>query len=536
MVWEYVKQALRILEHEQGTVIKDWGGRIPIALVYPNSYYVGMSNLGFQTIYGLLNSYEGIVCERAFASWQHSRKRDPKQVMRCLSLETQHDLSEFAALAFSISYEIDYFNVVRILEECGIPPLAKDRDENYPLLIAGGPPVTANPEPLAPIFDCIAIGEAEAIIPNMVDVLIKNVADDRSDLLEALSKIPGINTPNFGTQVTVKRQWAQDIDAFPTVSTVLTPNTEFGELYLMEISRGCNRGCRFCLADCIFRPFRLRSKESIIEAAKEGLNYRKRFGLVGAAISDHPQIEEIVGELQNLGADISLSSLRIKPLSETVFKAIASGVTRTVTLAPEAGSERLRKVVNKGINQNDILKAVELAADYGIKQLKLYFMIGLPTETDDDIEQLVQLALAAREMIDKKRPMTKLTVNITTFIPKAQTPFQWLPMTAPDVIDSRISLIKSALLKRRIELKYDSGKWSLVQATLARGDARLAVVLLKMSKTTIAEWNRAMAECGLSSQAYALRQIAPDEELPWDKIDSGTPKEQLIRELNAALS
>jgi radical SAM superfamily enzyme YgiQ (UPF0313 family) len=187
MVWEYVKQALQILEDEQGTVIKEWGGRIPIALVYPNSYYVGMSNLGFQTIYGLLNAYENIVCERAFASWQHSRKRDPNQDINGLSLETQHDLSDFAVLAFSISYELDYFNVVRILEECGIPPLAKDRDETYPLLIAGGPPVTANPEPLAPIFDCFAIGEAEAIIPSMVDTLIEGVEDDRAALLKALS-------------------------------------------------------------------------------------------------------------------------------------------------------------------------------------------------------------------------------------------------------------------------------------------------------------------------------------------------------------
>lgn len=536
MAWENVKQALKLLAREQGAIIKDWGGRIPIALCYPNSYYIGMSNLGFQTIYKLFNKYENVVCERAFASWQHSRRGTNEQRMKWLSLETQHDLSEFAVLAFSISYELDYFNVIRILESCGIPPLARDRNEKHPLLIAGGPPVTANPEPLAPIFDCFAVGEAEVMIPELINTLIEGLPENRICILESLSKIPGIYTPNFGEQTTIKRQWVPDIDNFSTVSAVLTPNSEFGDLYLMEISRGCNRGCRFCLATCIFRPMRWRSKEKIVEAARGGLNYTKRFGLIGAAISDHPQIEEIVSEMIGLGADISFSSLRIKPLSEIVLRAIAKGTTRTITLAPEAGSERLRKLINKGVNQDDIIKAVGLAANYNIERLKLYFMIGLPTETDDDVKQITQLALTARKIIDKYRSRTKLTINITPFIPKAHTPFQWLPMIAPDIIDQRLSMAKSALIKEHIELKYDSSKWSLVQAALARGDARLCNVLLKMRKTTLAEWNHTMSKFGFDSQSYALRQIALDEELPWAKINSGIAKEQLILEMNTALS
>ncbi|MBT3362226.1 MAG: radical SAM protein [Chloroflexi bacterium] len=535
MVWEYVKQALKLLEQEQGTIIKDWGGRIPIALVYPNSYYIGMSNLGFQTIYGLLNNYENIVCERAFANWQHDRRRDPRQELKSISLETQQELGEFAVIAFSISYELDYLNIARILETCGIPPLAKDRDDSYPLLIAGGPPVTANPEPLAPIFDCIAIGEAEAILPNVIDILGQTDQDDRSALLEALSQVPGIYTPNFGPHKPVQRQWAQDINVFSTVSTVLTPNTEFGNLYLMEVSRGCNRGCRFCMAGCIFKPMRWRSKETLIEAAKEGLTYKKRLGLVGSAISDHPQIEQITSDLTGLGADISLSSLRIKPLSEVMLKAIAGGVTRTVTLAPEAGSERLRKAIKKGISEDDILAAVDMAAAYNIKQIKLYFMIGLPTETDDDIGELARLAIACRQAVNKVSKSTRLMVNVTPFIPKAQTPFQWLPMTAPDIINKRVTAIKTALKNKNIEVKGEGSKWSQVQAILSRGDARLADVLIDMKANTLAEWKRSMAKFELRAEDYAGRQIPTDEQLPWQHIDNGVSSDQLIRELTSAL-
>ena len=277
MGWEEIKKARRRLSREQGTIIKDWGGRVPIALIYPNSYYVGMSNLGLHAIYSLLNSYNEIVCERAF--WENKDKRLP-----ALSLEAQRPLSDFAILAFSISYELDYFNVVQILNASGIPLYAADRDERHPLVIAGGPCITANPTPLSPFFDCLCIGEAEAILPAMLPQLVEGIAGKRDELLKALAPLPGVYVPQCYSGTPVVRQWATNLDEFPVKSTILTPDTELGDLYLIEVERGCNWGCRFCLTRNAFRPARFRSIDEILAQAKLGLKYRKRLGLVGAAV------------------------------------------------------------------------------------------------------------------------------------------------------------------------------------------------------------------------------------------------------------
>jgi len=533
VTWDDVKRTKRKLSREQGAIFKDWGGRIPIALIYPNSYYLGMSNLGFQTIYSLLNRYDKIVCERVFPSWQWNQSRKRRD-FQPLSLESQRPLSDFAILAFSISYELDYFNVVQLLKDGGIPLLAADRDRRHPLLIAGGPCITANPEPLSPFFDCFAIGEGEAILPRLIEVLAEGIQSKREELLEGLSQVPGVYMPNFDHTIPVSRQWLRNLDDFSTTSVVLTPDTELGDLYLMEISRGCGWGCRFCLTGFQFRPMRSRSQDNLLEQATAGQKYRKRLGLVGAAVSDHPQIDELVSGLKKMGADISVSSLRIHPLSPVVLRMLAESATRTVALAPEAGSERLRQVINKGISEEDILQAVSQVASQGIRQLKLYFMIGLPTETNDDIEQLIKLALACKDLLNRQHGGSQMTINITPFVPKAGTPFQWLPMISPDNLDHRLSVIRATLRQKGIEIKSESTGRALVQGVLARGDSKLGAALARMSDYTLSGWQQAMEYCNLNSDFYALRQLPLSEMLPWSALDSGVATEYLEHELTMA--
>jgi radical SAM superfamily enzyme YgiQ (UPF0313 family) len=527
MTWQQVEKARRRLSREQGTVIKDWGGRLPIALVYPNSYYLGMSNLGIHALYKLLNSYDKVVAERAF--WETEDGQSPP-----LSLESQRPLSDFAVIAFSISYELDYFNIARILKASGIPLYAADRDQRHPLLIAGGPCIMANPMPLSPFFDCLCIGEAEPIVPAILPVINEGIGGSRRDLLKSLASLPGVYVPQHYEGKPVVRQWAKNLDEFPVASVILTPDTELGDLYLIEVERGCNWGCRFCLVNKAFHPMRYRSLDSLIAQAEEGLKYRKRLGLVGAAVSDHPQLEELMLKLSDMGAELSISSLRMAPLSGVVLRELARGGARTITLAPEAGSQRLRHMIKKGISQDDILKAIEMVAEQGIKQVKLYFMIGLPSETDQDIEKIIDLSLDCKRLLNSRQPGGRLTLNISPFVPKAGTPFQWLPMTRPVILNRRLSRLKHGLMLRGIKVKGESPAWSQVQGVLSRGDARLAGVLADIEEVSLSGWRRAAAKYDIDVDFYAHQRWDIKQKLPWDIIDTGTKAGQLELELERA--
>jgi len=531
MGWDEVKKARRRLSREQGTIIKDWGGRIPIALIYPNSYYVGMSNLGVHTIYRLLNSRREIVGERAF--WERER---PVQRAPILSLESQRPLPDFAVIAFSITYELDYFNAVSILKASGIPLYATDRDDCHPLVIAGGPCITANPMPLSPFFDCLCIGEAEPMLPKMLPILSEGIYGKRDELLKVLASLPGVYVPQYYSGNPVARQWTANLDDFATTSTILTPDTELGDLYLIEVERGCPWGCRFCLVGNAFSPPRFRSINRLIAQAKQGLKHRKRLGLVGPAVSDHPQIEELLVKLRQLGAELSISSLRIKPLPSTVMAEMAKGGARTIALAPEAGSQRLRQMIRKGITEDDILKAIGQVAEQKIKQLKLYFMIGLPSETDEDIEEIINLTLRCKDILDRQQTGCRLTLNIAPFVPKAGTPFQWLPMAPLSTLNHRLSMLKNSLPPKGIKLKCESPAWSQIQGVLARGNTEVAEVLASVDTVSLSGWHKAAEKCHLDIDYYAHQRWAPDEKLPWAILDLGTKPTKITDELNKALS
>jgi radical SAM superfamily enzyme YgiQ (UPF0313 family) len=530
MSWQQVASANRLLESEQGTIHKDWGGRLPISLVFPNTYYLGMSSLAVQTLYRLWNARDDVVCERVFAD-PLEPDRSVRNPVGPLSLESGAPLDYFPVVAFSVAYEMDFFNVVALLRAAGIPLQAADRDETHPLIIAGGSAVSANQEPLAPLLDAVVIGEVEPVFDPLTDAL-HLVADGRDSALAALSQLPGLYLPNTEYPVPntepIIRQWLDDLDSVPTHSVLLTPDTEFADMGLVEISRGCGRGCRFCLAGYASRPPRHRSVENLLAQARDLLRQRERLGLVSAAVSDHPHIDELAVELRRLGAQLSVSSMRVDPVSERLIRALAESGTRTLTIAPEAGSERLRRVINKTQTEDDVLRAVELAGRYDLGQIKLYFMLGLPTEEEADVQALVDLALACAGRFPRQ-----VTVNITPFVPKAHTPFQRLAQTPAQVVKRRLAYVERELRRQGIAVKSESPTWAEVQGTLARGDCRLAEALLAVDRPTPAAWRKALARVGLS-MSDLLGARPADEPLPWDFIRSGVQAAYLDRETRRA--
>jgi radical SAM superfamily enzyme YgiQ (UPF0313 family) len=512
---------------EEGVIVKDWGGRLPVALVYPNTYHLGMSNLGVHAVYGLFNSNLRTVCERVFT--------DTLEKNAPAAIESNRPLTDFAVLAFSISYELDYFNVINILKTAGIPLLAAERDERYPLVIAGGPCVTSNPMPLARFFDAFCIGDAEPIIPPLLTVLSSDIRSQRATLLQSLAAIPGIYVPQIPPLQTVARQWAKDLNAFATKSVILTENTELGDSYLIEAERGCPRGCRFCLVNSAYAPMRVREANAILKQAWEGLNHRRRIGLVGPAVTDHPQINEILAGLNKMNAEIAVSSLRIDRLSDTIINELAKGKVQTITIAPEAGSQRLRDVVNKGITEDDIMSLADRLAAHHFTQLKMYFIIGLPGETDNDIEDIVKLTMAVKNRLEAKRNNMRIVVNASPFVPKASTPFQWLPMAPLEILNDRLATLKNSLPLKGIKLNEESPPWAQVQAALSRGDEGISPALAEMKEVSLAEWRRVAELYKLDIDHYVNRKWDTKDKLPWSVIDSGMGQEKLCGELAKAV-
>jgi radical SAM superfamily enzyme YgiQ (UPF0313 family) len=513
--------------HEIGVIRKDWRGRIRVALVYPNRYAVGMSNLGFQTVYALMNDIDDVVCERAFLP-----ENDTDEIR---TIETKSRLSDVDLIAFSVSFEQDYLNILSILEKAKIPLRSCERDESHPMVIAGGVACFSNPEPIAPFMDCILIGEAEAMpLPYFFD-LFAQYQEDRGKCLEMMAQeISGVYVPAFAPHQ-VRRAYLKDISQHSTSTVVLSKDTAFDNTFLIEVSRGCPHGCRFCSAGYIYRPPRFRTADHIIEAMEIGDSVTDRIGLVGAAVSDLPNIEMLCDYATEKHIRLSFSSLRADALSPELVGVLNSSRVKTATIAPEAGSERMRKVINKGITEEHILSGAEILVSNDIPNLKLYFMIGLPTETDGDILEMVDLCkkikaqfLAASRV---KGHIGEITVSINSFVPKPFTPFQWAAMDDAVVLKKKINMIRNGLKGvANLKIQADDPKHAIVQALLSRGDRNTADMLLQAHRNK-GNWSKTLKEM---SSYPKTGELSYDEILPWEFIDHGIDKSFLLREYERA--
>lgn len=550
------------LARERGTVRKDWGGRVPVALCYPNSYAIGMCNLGLQSVYGLFNAKRDFVCERVFAEpvligsrsagrgdWtgddRYRIESRLEVVGEPLSVESQRPLSDFPVVAFSLSFELDYFNVGDMLRRAGIPALASERTDTDPVIIAGGPAVSGNPEPVAPMLDAVIVGEVEPIIDALQEVFANT--SDRWEQIGALSRLPGVYVParyevhhaadgtisgvNTGAVLPVQRLNARNVNDFHTMSAVLSPDIELGDMFLVEMTRGCARGCRFCLAGYTSLPVRHRHVDRLIEAVQHGLQFRKRVGLISAATSDHPELEQLLEKMMQVGADISLSSLRIDRITPFLVESLVRSGARTITLAPEAGSQRMRDVINKRLTHEQIVHAAELAGRGGIPNVKLYFIVGLPGELDSDIDELAALSAEVLSRAREQNAYGRVAVNLSPHVPKAQTAFQWEAMEEVQVVERRIKMIQKALGPLGIDVRFESPAGQRVQAILARGDRRLAPVLLETQRLQQFEGN--LKRHGLDPEFY-IGAMDPNGIMPWSLVSTGVPEWYLKQEFGRA--
>jgi radical SAM superfamily enzyme YgiQ (UPF0313 family) len=562
MIWQFKEKARKRLAEETGTVLKDWGGRVRIALVFPNTYYVGMSNLGFQTIYWHLNGRPDIVCERAFFPDpedlpEHARLRVP-----VLSLESQRPLSEFDCVAFSTTYENDYLNMLRILELSGIPVRAADRGPADAFITMGGVCAWSNPEPLAAFVDWFFLGEGEESGHEVFELLQRVREAERQPeavreaFFRALCGIEGIYVPRCydvkyhedetvadivaygGAPLPVRKRRLLRTDDYDTVSMVRTANTEFGEMALLEVGKGCGRGCRFCMEGEIYRPVRHRHIDAILRTAETALQRGRRIGLVGACVSDYPWIDDLMAALRARGVEVSLSSVRADSLSPGLVKGLLESGTRTLTIAPEAGTERLRAVIQKSLSDQRLFEAVDLIAESGVPSVKMYFMIGQPTEAPEDVEGIIRLAKTARHRILQKRhdpkSLAELTVGVSSFVPKPWTAFQWCAMAEVRALDEKVDRLRRELRPVGIHFTHDVPKWAYLQAVLSRGDRRVAD-LLQLALKHRGDWTRAFREWPRNPDFYACRERPLSERFPWDHFEVGTRRERLETEYRRAM-
>ncbi len=536
---------------EIGTIKKSWRGRIHVLLIYPNTYHVGMSNLGYQAVYALFNKNDHIVCERFFLS-----DNKPYTRQQFASVESGRPFSDFDIIAFSLSFENDYLNVLDILELSGIPLNSKDRDSSCPLIIAGGVACMINPEPVSPFIDCFLIGEAEDILSDFINNI--NLTVSRKTCLKKLaSTVPGIYVPQFYKESynkdntlrafetvedvpeKISRRYVKDLTHSSTCSALLTPHTVFSNAFLIEVGRGCYHGCRFCAAGYIYRPPRFRSIPQIRECVNHAFPLTNKIGLVGSAVSNLPGILDLCASIYQHPRHISFSSIRADSLTRELASALHNCGVKTATLAPEGGSDRIRKVINKGLDESAILQATEFLVTAGIPNLKLYFMIGLPTESMDDIEAIVTLCKSIKKMfLAFSRPRKKIgtiSISLNPFIPKPFTPFQWSSMDHEQSLKVKIDYIKKRLkVIPNVNLQIEKPRSAYIQTLLSRGNRKISLILEQTLKNN-RNWTKTLKTAVPDPDFFTYREIPLDELLPWDFIDHGLHKQFLQHEYKKAM-
>ena len=561
MDWKLKKIYAGILENETGHVKKIWGEYNTVCLAYPNYYRIGMANLGFQTIYKIFNSQPSFLCERVFLPASGNDARFVSGAAGIISLENQKPIAEFDILAFSVSFENDYPNILKIMDSAGIPLLAKDRSEKHPLVIGGGISLTLNPEPLADLFDLFILGEAEEILPQFCHnfeesrlighnrkKFLKDTQKEISNIYApslykvsyfAESKIQSIKPREAGLPEKIKIKHVKDINSFCTEEVISASGTEMGDMFLVEVNRGCARSCRFCAASFVYRPVRFRSKAEILASIDRGLKKKKKIGLIGTAVSDHPDLINICDYIIAQKAQAGLGSMRIDQVNEKIVELIKEGGIETVALAPEAGSQRMRDFLRKDITELEIISAVELLAAKDIPNLRLYFMIGLPQEDEKDINAIIELTKKIQHHIRSKfegrKKFRRVTLSVNQFIPKPATPFQWCALDDVNIAGKKIKIIENAFRQdKQVKVIHDVPKWNYVQALLSLGDRRVGEILLAVHRLD-GNWARALKEVNVNSDFYVYRQKQFDEVLPWDIIDLGVSKKALLSEYEKAL-
>ncbi|MBI5885358.1 MAG: radical SAM protein [Deltaproteobacteria bacterium] len=548
--WKLRDAVRQRLAKERGTVFKDPGGRVRVCLVYPNLYGLGMTNLGFQTVYHLFNRLDNCVAERAFVPDGGSLPEHAKSGSPLFSYESQTPVVEFDIIAFSLPFEEDYTNLPALFDLIGIPLKSDERSAASPLLIAGGVAVSLNPAPLAGIFDLFLIGEGEGSVERLVETFASGSQAGRKKgaALQAFDEIESVFVPSLyeweydgatvkemrplpGAKEKVRAAKNLNLDAFPIPqSFIVTPESEFKGTYLAEIERGCPRGCRFCAAGFLYLPPRWRDARSVKETVTKGIAMTGKAGLVGTAVSEYPWIKETVEAGIEAGGDVTLSSLRLDMLDARFMELLKKGGYQTVTLAPEAGSERMRAVVNKGLTDSEILDTARLVADAGFMKLKLYFLIGLPIETDADAAAIAELTAAIRGVFKKG----SISLSINPFVPKPVTPFQWHRFEQAVVLQKRLDIIKRGLSKvSGVIMKAMSIKEAAGQAYISRADPRAGEFIVESAGRGL---RSAMRKGGRLVEDSLYRDRPRDESLPWDFIDYGVKRQYLWAEYQKGLT